>query len=72
MTLEANSTDLHPAVKMYTEEFKAGKMDRREFLTRATTFGITAAAAYGLIGEVPAARRPVMPCRRWAARSAAR
>lgn len=56
MTLEANSTDLHPAVKMYTEEFKAGKMDRREFLTRATTFGITAAAAYGLIGEVPAAQ----------------
>ena len=46
--------NLHPAVEMYAEEYKAGLMDRREFLTRATTFGVTAGVAYGLIGESPA------------------
>ncbi|UWQ93687.1 ABC transporter substrate-binding protein (plasmid) [Aliisedimentitalea scapharcae] len=45
------NTAKHPAVEMYVDEYKAGLMDRREFLTRATGFGVTAAAAYGLIGE---------------------
>ncbi|AHD09737.1 ABC transporter substrate-binding protein [Phaeobacter gallaeciensis] len=43
-------TDLHPAAKMYATETLAGKMDRREFMTRATALGVSASAAYGLIG----------------------
>lgn len=43
-------TAIHPAAKMYASEALAGKMDRREFLTRATALGVTASAAYGLIG----------------------
>ncbi|TMV84055.1 diguanylate cyclase, partial [Thioclava sp. BHET1] len=47
----------HPAARMYAEEFRAGEIDRREFLTRASALGIGAAAAYGLIGlNAPAAR----------------
>ncbi len=43
-------TAIHPAAKMYASEALAGKMDRREFLTRATPLGVSASAAYGLIG----------------------
>jgi peptide/nickel transport system substrate-binding protein len=47
---------VHPAAAMYSREYKAGLMDRREFLTRATSLGVGAAAAYGLIGlPAPAA-----------------
>ena len=41
---------LHPAVRMYAEECKAGLLSRREFLARATALGATAAAAYGALG----------------------
>ena len=41
---------LHPAVRMYAEECKAGQLSRREFLARATALGATAAAAYGALG----------------------
>jgi peptide/nickel transport system substrate-binding protein len=41
---------VHSAVEMYAEEFKAGKLDRREFMSRATMFGLTAAAATTMIG----------------------
>jgi peptide/nickel transport system substrate-binding protein len=44
----------HPAAEMYAEEYKAGKLSRREFLTRATALGVGAAAAYSLIGLSPA------------------
>lgn len=51
-----NGKPLHPAVKMYAEEFKAGLLSRREFLSRATALGATAAAAYTLGGlDSPAA-----------------
>jgi peptide/nickel transport system substrate-binding protein len=52
MTLEKALTckNVHPAAKMYADEFKQGKLSRREFLTRATSMGVTATAAYGLIG----------------------
>jgi len=40
----------HPAARMYAEEFKAGKLSRREFMVRATALGVTSTAAYGLIG----------------------
>ena len=45
----ATST-LHPAARMYAEEVRAGTLSRREFLTRTTALGVSAAAAYGLIG----------------------
>ncbi len=45
-----NGKPVHKAAKMFAEEFKAGKLSRREFLTRASTFGVTTAAAYSMIG----------------------
>jgi peptide/nickel transport system substrate-binding protein len=48
---------VHPAARMYARECLEGKLDRREFLTRATALGVTATAAYGLLGlAAPAAR----------------
>jgi peptide/nickel transport system substrate-binding protein len=47
--------DLHPAAQMYASEYAAGKLGRREFLTRTTSLGVSAAVAYGLIGmDAPA------------------
>lgn len=52
-----NQAAIHPAAKMYARECGAGKLSRREFLTRATALGLTAPAAYGLLGlAAPAAR----------------
>ena len=45
---------VHPAAEMYAEEYKAGKLSRREFLVRSTALGVTTAAAYSLIGMSPA------------------
>ena len=46
----------HPAAKMWADEVKAGLMDRREFMSRATALGVTTGAAYALIGlNTPAA-----------------
>jgi len=50
MTDKTSAAALHPAAKMHAEDFTAGKISRREFLTRTTAMGVTAAAAYGLIG----------------------
>ncbi len=48
---------IHPAARMYAGECEAGKLSRREFLTRATALGLTTPAAYGLLGlAAPAAR----------------
>ncbi|MEM8553945.1 MAG: ABC transporter substrate-binding protein [Pseudomonadota bacterium] len=56
------SADTHPAAKMHAEEYQRGQLSRREFLTRATALGLTATAAYGLIGMQPAqAARAVPP-----------
>lgn len=46
----AHSTRIHPAARTYAEEVDAGTLSRREFLTRATSLGLTASAAYGLLG----------------------
>jgi len=43
-------TGVHPAALMYANECKAGLLSRREFLTRTTALGVTAAGAYGLLG----------------------
>ena len=46
---------MHPAAKMYAQEVNDGKLDRREFLSRATALGLTTVAAYGLLGlDTPA------------------
>ncbi len=46
---------LHPAAKMYAEEHRRGDLNRREFLSRTTALGVSAVAAYGLIGlQAPA------------------
>ncbi|NEX45113.1 ABC transporter substrate-binding protein [Pseudotabrizicola algicola] len=46
---------LHPAATMLASEARAGKLSRREFLSRATALGVTAPAAYALLGlEAPA------------------
>jgi peptide/nickel transport system substrate-binding protein len=43
-------TGAHPAAVMYADEHKSGALTRREFMTRATALGVTAAGAYGLLG----------------------
>jgi peptide/nickel transport system substrate-binding protein len=41
---------LHPAAEMYAAEYSAGQLSRREFLSRTTAMGVSAIAAYNLIG----------------------
>ena len=41
---------IHPAARMYANEVAHGKLSRREFMSRATALGVTAPAAYGLLG----------------------
>ncbi len=46
---------VHPAARAYADEVEEGTLSRREFLTRATSLGVTATAAYALLGlERPA------------------
>ena len=44
------SAAVHPAALMYASEVRTGQLSRREFLTRTTALGVSAAAAYGLLG----------------------
>ena len=46
----------HPAARAYADEVKAGTLSRREFLARATSLGVTATAAYGLLGVAQPAK----------------
>jgi len=48
MTIDAKQ--VHKAALMYADEYKSGKLSRREFLTRTTGLGVSAAAAYALGG----------------------
>ena len=47
---------VHPAAKMYAKEVSEGAMSRREFLTRTTSLGLTATAAYTMIGMASPAK----------------
>ena len=47
---------LHPAAYMHAQEVQDGKLSRREFLSRTTALGVSAAAAYGLLGLSAPAR----------------
>lgn len=49
MTRKTQNTP-HVAAQSHAAEYAAGKLNRREFLARSTALGVTAAAAYGLIG----------------------
>ncbi|KIT18160.1 ABC transporter substrate-binding protein [Jannaschia aquimarina] len=51
-----NKTELHPAAIAHAREVAEGTLSRREFLTRATSLGVSAAAAYALIGVPRPAR----------------
>lgn len=51
----------HPVAEMYAREYKAGQMNRREFLVRSTALGVSAAAAYSMIGLKPAMAQRVTP-----------
>ncbi|MBK5934299.1 peptide/nickel transport system substrate-binding protein [Rhodovulum imhoffii] len=51
-----NGKPVHPAVRMFAREFRAGEMSRREFMARATALGATAAAACTLAGLPSPAR----------------
>ncbi|MDQ2088502.1 ABC transporter substrate-binding protein [Marimonas arenosa] len=54
MTKTSTGQPIHKAAYMYAEEVKAGQLSRREFLTRTTALGVSATAAYGLLGlETP-------------------
>ena len=37
---------VHPTAKMHADEYRAGKISRREFLARSTALGVSATAAY--------------------------
>ena len=51
----------HPAIAPLVTELRAGRMGRREFLSRATTLGLGATAAYALGGlAVPAQAQPAI------------
>ncbi len=57
MTYHTKTKALHPAAQMHLKEVHEGKLDRREFLTRTTALGLSATAAYGLLGmAAPAAQ----------------
>ncbi len=53
---------IHSAARMYARECREGKLNRREFLTRATALGVSVPAAYGLLGlAAPTAARADTP-----------
>ncbi len=55
MTRTTETRRVHPAAEMHLEEYRDGKLSRREFLTRATALGVASTAAYGMLGlEQPA------------------
>lgn len=43
---------VHPYVPEIYEQFKKGEVDRREFLRTATLLGVSATAAYAMVGQV--------------------
>ncbi len=47
---------MHWAAEMHAQEYRDGKLSRREFMARATALGVAVPAAYGMIGlQSPAA-----------------
>lgn len=48
----SSNKPMHPAIDGFVQEVKEGTMNRREFISRASALGATAAIAYGAIGMV--------------------
>ncbi|NNF25041.1 MAG: ABC transporter substrate-binding protein [Rhodobacteraceae bacterium] len=46
----SQSHTIHPAARAYANEVRASKLSRRDFLARATSLGVSATVAYGLLG----------------------
>lgn len=61
MTRLSRKKPLHAAARLFAREARAGLLSRREFLTRATTFGASIPTAYGLIGAPMPARSETLP-----------
>ncbi|SMX22629.1 ABC transporter substrate-binding protein [Boseongicola aestuarii] len=55
-TNENTLSRVHPAAEMYAREVAEGKLNRREFITRATALGVATTTAYGMIGAAAPAR----------------
>ncbi|SIT76769.1 ABC transporter substrate-binding protein [Pontibaca methylaminivorans] len=52
---------IHPAARMHAQELRAGRLGRREFLTRVTALGVSAAAALRFVGAAsPAQANPAI------------
>lgn len=45
-----NGKPIHWAAEMHAKEYREGKITRRDFLARASTFGVATAAAYAMVG----------------------
>ncbi|AVO39172.1 ABC transporter substrate-binding protein [Pukyongiella litopenaei] len=56
-----NGKPIHWAAEMHVRDYHDGKLSRREFLTRATALGVTAPAAYGLVGLAQPASAQATP-----------
>ncbi|MES0826567.1 ABC transporter substrate-binding protein [Ruegeria sp. SCP11] len=50
MTKQSRIQTIHPAIAMHVDEVADGTLSRREFLTRATALGLSASAAYSMVG----------------------
>lgn len=50
MTHSDTKQSVRPIVRKLAEDTRAGKMERREFIALASTFGASSAVAYGLLG----------------------
>ncbi|MGB5868697.1 MAG: ABC transporter substrate-binding protein [Albidovulum sp.] len=50
MTKHFKPETMHPTAQIFADDCKAGKLSRREFLSRTTALGVSATAAYGLLG----------------------
>ena len=50
---------MHPAVPELQEQLRTGHLDRREFLRTVTLLGVTARAAYAMVGRLTG--QPMVP-----------
>jgi peptide/nickel transport system substrate-binding protein len=48
----ADNRKIHPYIPKLVEQLEARRVDRREFLRTATLLGLSATAAYGIVGRV--------------------
>lgn len=54
--MTSSNKPVHPAALTYLNDVQAGKLSRREFMSRTTALGVTSSAAYGMLGLSSPAR----------------